>query len=212
MKKQSAGNAGGRSLPSIVALVAFAILVSIALGTWRALRYGFSARDEPMIVEEWAARVARALAIPVGARELTNPVVANEAVLAGARRHFADHCASCHANDGSGSTRLGRSLYPKAPDMRRRPTQDQSDGELFYIIRNGVRLTGMPAWSEGPAESDTETWGLVHLLRRLDQLSAEEIREMEAWNPTSRAEALQADKIASFLAGVALPLPDEPAP
>lgn len=96
--------------------------------------------------------------------------------------------------------------------MRRPPTQEQSDGELFYIIRNGVRLTGMPAWGEGPAESDTETWGLVHLLRRLDHLTIEEIREMESWNPTSRAAALREDKIASFLAGADLPPPDESIP
>ena len=62
-----------------------------------------------------------------------------------ARAHFADHCAICHANDGSGDTPIGRALWPKAPDMRLRETQDLSDGELFWIIENGIRFTGMPA-------------------------------------------------------------------
>jgi mono/diheme cytochrome c family protein len=65
--------------------------------------------------------------------------------------HFADHCASCHANDGSGDTELGRNLWPKAPDMRAAPTQRLTDASCFYIIEHGVRFTGMPAWSTGTA-------------------------------------------------------------
>ena len=63
-------------------------------------------------------------------------------MIAEGRDHFADHCATCHANDGSGNTEMGRGLYPKAPDMRLPATQNLSDAELFYIIENGVRLTG----------------------------------------------------------------------
>jgi hypothetical protein len=54
----------------------------------------------------------------------------------------------CHANNGSGETEIGRNLYPKAPDMRQTKTQSLSDGELYYIIRNGVPMTGMPAWGD----------------------------------------------------------------
>jgi mono/diheme cytochrome c family protein len=72
------------------------------------------------------------------------------------RNHWADHCATCHANNGSGETEIGRSLYPKAPDMRGPETQSLSDGELYYIIRNGVRMTGM---------FDYETWMLAAFIR-----------------------------------------------
>ena len=67
--------------------------------------------------------------------------------------HFADHCATCHANDGSGNTTIGKNLFPPAPDMRLAATQDLTDGELFYIIEEGVRFTGMPAWSSGTPEA-----------------------------------------------------------
>jgi len=66
-------------------------------------------------------------------------------LIAEAKAHFADHCAICHANNGSGNTEIGRNLYPKAPDMRLPQTLNLTDGELYYTIHNGIRLTGMPA-------------------------------------------------------------------
>jgi mono/diheme cytochrome c family protein len=100
--------------------------------------HGVSARDEPTAVETVVARAVRTLAIPGKLRDMPNPVPAPPDVLVRARAHFADHCASCHANDGSGQTGIGRHLYPRAPDMRLPATQSMSDGALFAIIRNGV--------------------------------------------------------------------------
>ena len=81
--------------------------------------------------------------------------------------HFADHCASCHGNDGRGKTEIGQNLYPKAPDMWGEETQKLSDGELFYIIKNGVRLTGMPAWGKDTPKDDRQSWHLVAFIRHV---------------------------------------------
>ena len=118
-----------------------------------------------------------------------------------ARAHFADHCASCHGNDGRGRTKLGQGLYPKAPDMTLAETQSLSDGALFAIIENGVRLTGMPAWGQPGPEDDQETWELVHFIRRLQQLTPGELAEMESSNPKSRKDLEEEDAIRKFLAG-----------
>ena len=83
-------------------------------------------------------------------RDTPNPVSFSDAVWVESRAHFADHCAGCHANDGSGNTEVGRNLYPRAPDMRLAETQRLTDGELYWIIENGVRLTGMPPGATGP--------------------------------------------------------------
>jgi mono/diheme cytochrome c family protein len=85
------------------------------------------------------------MAVPDSAKALTNPTPDSAEVLADARAHWADHCATCHANNGSGDTEMGKHLYPPALDMRAADTQAMTDGELFYIIQNRVRLTGMPA-------------------------------------------------------------------
>ena len=84
------------------------------------LRRGFSARTAPSPLEEFVALRARSLATPASVRERKNPLAINEEVMAAGRHHFADHCAQCHANDGSGKTEMGQNLYPKSPDMAMR--------------------------------------------------------------------------------------------
>jgi mono/diheme cytochrome c family protein len=132
---------------------------------------------------------------------LPNPVSATPENFVAAREHFADHCASCHANDGGGNTEIGRSLYPKAPDMRLPRTQQLSDGELFYIIENGVMLTGMPGWSTNTPEGEKASWQLVHFIRRLPSLTAEDLQEMERHNPVSRAVIEEEKAVEDFLKG-----------
>src|SRR5262249_1487567 len=122
-------------------------------------------------------------------------------VLAEARAHFADHCASCHGNDGGGQTEMGQHLYPKTPDMRQAATQFLSDGELFYIIHNGVRLTGMPAWGDDPPEKDQDSWKLVHFIRHLPKISQEELHEMQKLNPQSPQEKEEEEEEEKFLQG-----------
>ena len=111
--------------------------------------HGFSAREKPMAFESWLAKLARGAALPAGVKTLRNPIPLTPEVLEDSRAHWADHCAACHSNDGSGDALMGRNMYPPAPDMRQAETQELTDGELFYIIQNGVRLTGMPAWGFG---------------------------------------------------------------
>jgi mono/diheme cytochrome c family protein len=83
---------------------------------------------------------------------------------------------------------MGKNLYPRAPNMRLPATQNLSDGELYYIIRNGVPLTGMPAWGEPHLDQDDESWQLVLFIRHMPQITAEEIKDMEDYNPIGKME------------------------
>jgi mono/diheme cytochrome c family protein len=139
--------------------------------------HGFSAKEEPSWLEAVLARHARRIATPTGARELKNPYPMTEASMAEAREHFVAHCSICHGLDGHGDTPIGRNLYPKVPDMTDAETQRLTDGELFYIISNGVRFTGMPAW--GSEDDPKSIWELVAFIRRLPQLSPEELKLMQ---------------------------------
>src|SRR5205814_8683071 len=128
--------------------IVFAVSLALVLGALVAaatllLRGGISAKVEPTNLETAVARRLVALGIPEASRRLRNPMPSTKEVLAAGQAHFADHCAICHANDGSGQTGMGKNLYPRAPDLRLPQTQQLTDGELFYIIENGVRLTGM---------------------------------------------------------------------
>ena len=171
---------------------------------------GLSTHDEPSRVEAVLARSMRRWATSADTRGRTNPVRATPEVLDQALKQFADHCATCHANDGSGDTEIGRALYPRAPDMRSAQTQSLTDGEIFSIIEHGIRLTGMPGWGNGTPEGERESWALVHVIRGLPKLTPEDIERMEALNPKTPAEFKEAEEIRRFLQGE--PDPSTPSP
>jgi hypothetical protein len=192
--------------PLKLTLLAVGILTLLGgLLFWNTLRYGFSAHDEPTRMEAWAARSMRSWSTPSDLRGARNPLPLTPELLAEARAHWADHCASCHGNGGRGKTVIGEHLYPRASDMTLAATQSLSDGELFSIIENGIRLTGMPGWGDGTAESAYGSWGLVHLIRHLPKLTPEEIAEMEKLNPKTPEEWEQIQAEEAFLAGAAEP-------
>jgi mono/diheme cytochrome c family protein len=183
---------------------AFALFVAGALAAVLAaalllLRGGISAKVEPASFEKTIALELRRTGIPGSSRHLQNPITASHDVLAEGRAHFADHCAICHANDGSGRTEMGGNLYPRAPDLRGAETQRLSDGELFYIIENGVRLTGMPGFGDGSDESKRASWKLVTFIRHLPELTAQEKLEMERLNPKSPDEWRELQEDEQFL-------------
>jgi mono/diheme cytochrome c family protein len=181
-------------------LVIVVVCLGVALiGRYLLLR-GFSARDEPSAAEAFFANRVRQFAIPGGAKDAKNPVIANPEVMSEAMAHFADHCAFCHANDGSGTTPIGKGMYPKPPDMRLEQTQNLSDGEIFYIIQNGVRLTGMPAFGQ-PGKDDEDSWKLVHFVRHLPSLTIEELEKMKELNPKTPDELREEEEARRFLEG-----------
>lgn len=186
----------------ITPFVIGAALTLLAIAT-AALVYvrttGLANTGEPPAIEIRMARAARRLAIPSSIRTTANPMPASKEAIADGMSHYADHCAVCHANDGSGNTEMGRGLYPKAPDMRLAATQQLSDGELFYVIEHGIRFTGMPAWSTGTKGGEESSWRLVHFIRHLPTVTAEELDAMKARNPRSPEEIRQEIEEERFL-------------
>ncbi len=176
-----------------------AILVGLALFVAGTMTRGagFSARRDSWPGEARAARLVRAWMLPESYRRLSNPVTRSPDTLRAGMRHWADHCATCHGNDGRGQTALGRGLFPPAPDMLGPSTQEQTDGALFYAIEHGVPFTGMPAWSTGTPNGERSSWELVLFIRHLSQVTPEEIAEMEKLNPKGAAQLEQERQIIS---------------
>lgn len=184
----------------VVLLLVFAVTGGIV--AYSITSNGLSTRTAPTQAEEAIAMTLRSLATPRSVRYQPNPVEPTDAALEGALDHWSDHCAACHANDGSGNTPMGRSFYPPSPDMRASRTQSLTDGELFSIIENGIRLTGMPAWGTGTPEGERESWALVHFVRRLPRLTSADIERMEGLNPQSPAKFREAEEARLFLEGM----------
>jgi mono/diheme cytochrome c family protein len=182
-------------------LILLAILV-VAAGYGLALvRRGFSARGTPSGIERFAATTARKLAVPSSYRQLHNPFPASPENIRAGMEHFADHCATCHANDGSGDSMFGKGMYPKPPDMRLAQTQSRSDGELYYTIENGVRLTGMPAFGKEHDIDDMDTWRLVLFIRHLPKMTTQELQQMTQLNPKTEEERQEEKQEEEFLGG-----------
>lgn len=182
---------------------AFAVFIVGGLGGVIFLKAGsggFSARAEPSFLETVAAEQARGLAMPASAKARANPISKSKDVLDEGMAHWADHCAVCHGNDGGGQVEMGKQMYPRAPDMRKDRTQKLSDGELFYIIENGIRLSGMPAWGGTEAEGQA-SWKLVHFVRHLPDLSGTEIAQMEQLNPKGPEDKDLEEQEKQFLNG-----------
>jgi mono/diheme cytochrome c family protein len=182
-----------------LAVLGFGVAVAASM-----LHDGLSSRATPTKLETAIARNTHRLAIPASARLVQNPVLESPEDMRDARLHFADHCAVCHGNDGSGHTMIGDGLYPRPPDLRLPETQNLTDGEIFWVIENGVRFTGMPAFANGGQHGgDQDSWKLVHFIRHLPHLTAEERGEMERYNPKGPDDRAEEQKENDFLNGPA---------
>jgi mono/diheme cytochrome c family protein len=185
-----------------------AVICAILYAAW-IIHHGFSTRTSPGLVETALAGTMSDMAIPSRYKTMKNPVTATTEVFGEGMAHWADHCAACHANNGSGDTMYGKTMYPRPPDMRQKDTQEMSDGELYYTIKNGVRLSGMPAFGT-PGDDDQDSWKLVAFIRHLPSLSQSESLEMEKLNPKSPQEIEEEQQEDNFLQGG--PVPSQPLP
>ena len=147
---------------SLVALLAV-LLLALGLVLSQA---SLSALDEPGRLETYAATHAKRFFVARRAGEASPKrrlALPNPAAIGGMQ--FRARCASCHGLDGRTPSEIGRWMYPRASDLGSAPVQEWSDAELFWIIENGVRLTGMPGF--GKVLSDEEIWPLVDYIRTL---------------------------------------------
>ncbi len=156
-------------------VVGLSLLVLASVGgvlvRWR----GFRASSAPGTFESSLARAIRDFAIPRVEQRRTNPFARDPVVLAQGREAFLARCAVCHGVDGRGETLIGANEYPRVPNLRSEPTQRLSDGEIHYIIENGVQLTGMPAMRGAHSETNAESWKLVAYIRSFRSANQEEI-------------------------------------
>ena len=140
---------------TLVLTLVLLILAGILAAGWLKWR-GFRASGTPSGFETGVARSVRNFAIPAKERRRTNPDAGDWIAIRQGREDFLARCAVCHGTDAHGRTPVGANLYPRVPDLHLEPTQNLTDGEIHYIIENGIQLTGMPAMAiRGMATAET---------------------------------------------------------
>ena len=147
--------------------VLLAIVLTIGVGVFKLGLIPVNADVPPSGLETRFIPIAVRASVASHAEEQPNPVSPTDENLIAGGEVYNELCARCHGTPGRGPSVLGASFYPPAPQF---PVQASAytEGELFWIVKHGIRNTGMPAW--GRLLTDQDIWKVVAVLRRLNSL------------------------------------------
>src|SRR5574337_1927001 len=162
----------------------------LTVGMLGGLVVACTAHKQPSKVETALANMAKDVVIPIEAENLKNPQSAIPEVIRQGREIYVQSCAICHGADAHAATELGRAMYPPAMDLTSPHVQHWTDAELFWIIQNGVRLTGMPSWKS--IRTTQQTWHVVNFIKALPTIEP----GLEAEKVSNPPQTTQAQMIA----------------
>jgi mono/diheme cytochrome c family protein len=135
----------------------------------------------------WLLQKARERSIAVRATDITVPSDLGDTRRIGSGAgQYAEMCASCHLAPGMKRTEIARGLNPRAPELRRK--RRSTPAEDFWVVKHGVKMTGMPAW--GLTHDDEILWDLVAFLQKLPELSPDQYRSLVKSAPRTHEEMM----------------------
>ena len=155
-----------------ILLVAGAVAAVVYTGA-----FNVSAASPPSRMERRLATFALNKAVARRAPDRKNPIATTPDSLRGGLVHYRENCLVCHGAPGVDPGEIGQGLNPGAPDLTLPRVQKRSDGELFWITSNGIRMTGMPAFS--PTHAENEIWQIVAFVRHLPEITDAETGELQ---------------------------------
>ncbi len=152
----------------LVLFLAFVVLVVLFLvsGT-----YNIAAVEPQSAVVNQLFATLRDQSIAKHSQDIQPPSLTDPALVQSGFREYHSMCFSCHGAPGHKPSEIGRGLNPKPPQLDAEAVQVRGDAELYWIIKNGLRMTGMPAF--GPIHEEKELWSIVAFLRRLPEMDAQ---------------------------------------
>lgn len=161
----------------------FAVAVlAVLIAGFCYVRFGFvdPRADLPVgWLESKIAMPALDAAVDRRAPEAQNPLQPTDANLIAGMKVYQPNCASCHGDIGHSHAQLADALYPRAPQFVE-DAPDMPENQNFYIIKHGIRLSGMPAWKQ--TLSEQEMWEVTTFLSHLDKLPPQ---VSAAWKTTA---------------------------
>lgn len=158
----------------VIGTVLGTVLVGVAAATVLVYSgaYNVAATDRHSGLTHAVFETARVRSIKAHAAGIAPPTdLASEARVIAGTSHFAEHCAMCHTAPGVNAQDLADGMYPKPPVLTE-AARRYSPGELFWILRNGIKMSGMPAW--GADHSDDDLWNTVAFMERLPTMSEQD--------------------------------------
>jgi mono/diheme cytochrome c family protein len=158
------------------------LAIGLAVIVWSGV-YNVAASGRPGKLETKIATFALNQSVHRRAPVAKNPFSRTPEVLRAGLAHYRENCVVCHGAPGVDATEYGEGLNPASPDLTLPRVQERPDGELFWIVSNGIRTTGMAAF--GPTHKPEEIWKIVAFLRHLPEITSDEQKVLK----TATAEA-----------------------
>jgi mono/diheme cytochrome c family protein len=162
---------------TVVATLAVVIVIAVlgGLGFVYSGVYDVGATGRHLNLTYWLLNTARVQSIKSHAAGIAVPAgLDDQAKILTGTEHFAAHCAVCHGAPGVPKGDIARGLYPVPPDLSK-TAQLYSSAELFWIVKNGIKMSGMPAWND---HTDEELWATVAFLQKLPGMSEQDYAQL----------------------------------
>lgn len=176
----------------IAALAGAALLILITSVLIYAGLYNIAADTPHTQSVYWLLKKVRERSVAVRTADIAIPAdLADERRIASGAAQYAEMCSGCHLAPGMKRTEISRGLYPRAPELRRGTSL--TPAEEFWIVKHGIKLTGMPAW--GVTHEDRLLWDIIAFLQKLPHLSPEQYQTAIKSAPKSHGEIMQEMKM-----------------
>jgi len=158
----------------IISGIAIATLVLFSI-IWFGL-YNVAANDKHYALTLSLLEMVRDRSIKVRAEDIEIPELDDPQQIKAGAVNYAQMCSGCHLAPGMSPTELHQGLYPQPPNFSQPRHSHHTSADLFWVIKNGIKMTGMPAWS--PAHTDQQIWQMVAFIEQLDDISVEQYRQL----------------------------------
>jgi mono/diheme cytochrome c family protein len=160
-----------RALFAVFLILLIIVVLWVVSGT-----YNVAAVESHSDVMNWLLATARDRSVANHSQEIRPPFLQDPTLVQAGLQEYHVMCFTCHAAPGHEASEIGKGLNPEPPKLEARRTQARSDAELYWIIKNGLRMTGMPAF--GPTHDEKALWSLVAFLRQLPKTDRQEYSAM----------------------------------
>ncbi len=160
---------------------AFVVIVILGLGAGLGLVFSgvinVAATNPHSPLVYWILDNASDHSIRYHAKGITAPPVNSHKMVLAGLQHYREMCVRCHLAPGIQSSEIRKGLMPKPPKLQE-AAADWTPAELFWVIKNGIKMTGMPAW--GATHSDEKIWQLVAFVKTLSKMTPMQYKAMAA--------------------------------
>jgi len=162
-------------------IVLFAAFIIFIYSGW----YNVSAINEESGMVKWVLNTTMDNSVEHRSKNIFVPDLNDSLMIKEGFEHYNEMCVSCHGAPGKEESELSKGLNPPAPYLVEH-AQEMDPKELFWVTKNGIKMTGMPAW--GKTHSDEKIWAMVAFMKKLPDINGEEYRKMEGALKTMEEE------------------------